>query len=364
MDRLLSLDVMRGATIASMVMVNNPGTWAHVYPMLRHAEWHGWTFTDLIFPNFLWMAGFAMLLSFARRRAAGDDRHTLLLHTLRRGFLIFLIGFLLNLVPRFDWEHVRIPGVLQRIGIAYVFGAALCLYLRPRLQLLAAVVLMGVYWLLMAFGPIPGFESGRLDRDMNFARYIDSMFLQGHMWSVSKDWDPEGIISTLPSIATLLLGAFAGHIWQSGGTPAERATSLFFYANLCLFAGLCINPWLPINKPLWTSSFALFMAGISTHLFTMTMWLVDVQGWRRFTRPFEIYGTNSILSFVLSGALAKMLAMTKLSDGTSLHRWLYESFYASWLPPINASLAFALTEVILLWLVMYALWRRRWFLRL
>ncbi|MBI4876727.1 MAG: DUF1624 domain-containing protein, partial [Acidobacteria bacterium] len=208
--RLESLDVFRGATIAAMILVNNPGSWSAVYSPLLHAGWHGWTPTDLIFPFFLWISGVAMTLSFAKRMERGDGRRRLFLHTLRRAAAIFGVGLFLNAFPYFDLATLRIPGVLQRIAVCYLIAAAIFLTTKLRGQAIAILSLLGVYWAVMKWIPVPGYGAGVLEKHGNFAQWIDSLVLSGHMWSATKTWDPEGIVSTLPSIATVLFGVLCG----------------------------------------------------------------------------------------------------------------------------------------------------------
>lgn len=366
--RLVSLDVFRGATIAAMILVNNPGSWAHVYPPLLHAEWHGWTFTDVIFPSFLWICGVAMTLSFARRVERGDSRSRLFLHTLRRAASIFVLGLLLNAYPAFDLATLRIPGVLQRIAVCYLAAAALFLVTRLRGQIAAILCLLGVYWVLMKTVPVPGYGAGLLDKQGNFAQWIDSLVLSGHMWSQTKTWDPEGIVSTLPSIATILFGVLCGHLLRAALSVAEKAAWMFSVGVSLLFAGLVMNAWLPINKNLWTSSFAVFMAGLAFTLFALSYWLIDGRGYARWGRPFSIYGMNAITVYVCSGMLADTLTVIRWTgaDGrpVQLNTWLFTDFFSRFAGPVNASLLFAIANVLLIYAVAYAMWRKRWFIRL
>ena len=349
--RLLSLDVFRGVTIASMILVNNPGSWSHVFAPLRHAEWHGWTFTDLVFPFFLWMVGVSMTFSFARRLEQGADRGTLYLHTVRRGLMIFGLGLLLNLIPKFDFAHVRIPGVLQRIGICYLIAAAIFLLTSRRGQIIAVVALLTLYSALMLPG---GFE-----KDSNFARDIDSQFLSGHMWTQTKVWDPEGIISTIPAIATCLLGALAGYLIRSPRPPAEKTAWLFFYGVLLMIAGSFVELIIPVNKNLWTTSYAVLMAGLASTGFALLFWINDALGIARGFFPFQVFGMNAIALFVLSGMLAKILSLTGAGA------WLWQNLYSGLFPdPRFGSLLYALTEVALLYGVAYLMYQRKIFLRL
>jgi len=355
MQRLVSLDVLRGVTIASMVMVNNPGSWDHVFAPLRHAVWHGWTFTDLVFPFFLWMVGVSLTFSFARRVEAGADRVQLYLHTLRRGALIFGLGLFLNLVPQFDFARVRIPGVLQRIGICYLLAAAIFLVTSPRGLALATAMLLAFYAVLMLGHGYPDPWA----KENNYARSIDTMWLGGHMWVSTKVWDPEGIVSTIPAIATCLLGALAGYLLRSWRPAVEKIIWLYFSGNLLILAGLMLSPWMPINKSLWTSSYALLMAGLASVAMASFYWLCDVQGAQKYFEPFRIYGSNAILMYILSGMLGKLLSLTGAGP------WLWAHIYSGLFADLRfGSLLLALTEVILLFGVAWVLDRKQIFVSL
>ncbi|MBI4893863.1 MAG: DUF5009 domain-containing protein [Acidobacteria bacterium] len=354
--RLQSLDIFRGATIASMVLVNNPGS-SPAYGPLEHAAWHGWTFTDTVFPFFLWMVGVAMTLSTARRVEQGADKAQLLRHTVQRAVIIFLLGFLLSPLPNINWSTIRIPGVLQRIAICYLIAGALFLFTRVRGQIVALIGVNALYWGLMTLYPTPGCGPGSLTMECNFARYVDSLFLTGHMWRATKVWDPEGIISTLPAISTVLFGILAGHLLRRYTSHAERLKYLFAGGVGLLALAQVVAIWMPINKNLWTTSFAVHMAGLAMVVFGAWYWIADVRGQGRWFRFFEIFGTNSILMFVLSGTVAK------IASRTGFHKWYYDNFCLALASPINASLLYALTNVAVLWVIAWALWKRRWFLK-
>jgi len=360
--RLVSLDVFRGFIIASMILVNNPGSWKDVYAPLLHAEWHGWTFTDIIFPSFLWIVGAAMTLSFSKRLERGDSRGRLILHVLRRSLILFALGLFLNAFPEFRLSTLRIPGVLQRIAVCYLAAALIYLYARARWQAAAIVILCAIYWLLMTLAPAPGCVPGSFEQACNFAKYVDGLFLSGHMWSHTKTWDPEGIVSTLPAIATVLLGALAARLLRKALPGASIAAWLFLGGNALMAAGLLLSQWMPVNKNLWTVSFTLLMAGISQSLFAAFYWLVDIQGWKRWTAPFAIYGMNAITVYVLSGILADLLNVIRIK-GASLHLILYRDFFSAFAGPKEASLLFALTHVLALYAVAHFLYRRNWFVR-
>jgi predicted acyltransferase len=351
--RLVSLDVFRGLTVAFMILVNNPGDGDHVYAPLRHAPWHGLTPTDLVFPFFLWIAGVSMTLSFARRLESGASRLDLLGHALRRGALIFLIGFLLNLVPRFDFAHVRIMGVLQRIGLCYMIGSAIYLYTTVRGQAIAVGVLLGGYWGLMLLAPVPGVGAGVLEPGKNFAHWFDAPILAGHMWAHSKTWDPEGILSTFPAVGNVLLGALAGHLLRG-----NRMKDIPMLGAALVIIGLVVNEWFPINKPIWSTSYVLVTCGLASMVFWLSWYAVDIKNGRVPVRPFEILGVNALVAFVGSGVLARILNST---DG---HEWLMERVLSPLASPVNASLLYALTNVAIMFAVSWVLWQRKIFVKL
>jgi predicted acyltransferase len=366
-SRLLSLDVFRGATIAGMMLVNNAGNWNAVYPPLRHSAWHGWTFTDTIFPFFLWIAGVSMTFSFAKRLEGNDSRARLLTHTLQRAATIFLLGLFLNLFPLFQFSTVRIPGVLQRIAVCYLIAGIIFLYTSLRGQMVWTASLLLIYCALMKLAPVPGFGAGILEKEGNFAQYVDQLVLSGHMWASSKTWDPEGIVSTLPAIATILFGVLTGHLLRSRLTPENKTAWLMVIGNCLIGAGLIWAWWLPINKPLWTSSYSLLMAGMAANVFGCCYWLIDIKGYRRWSRPLAIYGMNAITVYVLAGLLSKLLSFIKVAsvDGNEITagKWVYEHIYAPVASPVNASLLYALTYVAILYGVSWFMYRMKWFVR-
>jgi len=363
--RLVSLDVFRGATIASMILVNNPGSWAAVYPPLRHSAWHGWTFTDMVFPFFLWIVGVAMTLSFAKRVERGDNRLRLFLHAARRAAIIFGLGLVLNGFPHFHLATWRIPGVLQRIAVCYLLATAIFLLTTWRGQAIWIAGLLAGYWMLMTLVPVPGAGAGWIEKDANLAKYVDGLVLGSHMWSQTRTWDPEGLLSTLPAVATVLFGILAGSLLRSAFTAAEKTAWLFFGGNALVFAGLVMNVWFPINKNLWTSSYVVFMAGLASIVFAGCYWLVDVKGHRGWSTPFAIYGMNAIAVYVLAGALETLLDLIQVGGppAVSLHEYLYDHLFAPLGSPLNASLLWAVCCVLLLYAVAYGMYRRKWFVK-
>jgi len=359
--RLVSLDAFRGIAIAGMILVNNPGTWRAVYWPLRHASWDGCTPADLIFPFFLFAVGVSVTLSIAPSVQRGESRCRLLVKTLRRGLTIFGLGIFLNGFPRFDLSVLRIPGVLQRIALCYVCASIAVLTLRVRGQGLTAAISLIGYWAMMALIPVPGDASRGLTPDANLAAYIDNALLHGHL--LHDGWDPEGLLSTLPAVGTTLFGVLAGHWLRSAQVPSRCALGLFVGGGLAVGCGLVMGVWFPINKSLWTSSYAVFTAGVALNLLATCYWLIDVRGYYRWAAPFIVYGTNSIVAYVLSSLLAKVLLLwtTSGAGGSRLpfQQYLFEALFLRLARPIDASLLYAVAYV-MLWLgITGFLYRRR-----
>jgi len=368
--RLVSLDAFRGATIAGMMMVNNPGSWSSIYPPFRHAAWNGWTFTDLIFPFFLWIVGVAMTFSFSKRVERGADREKLLLHAVRRSAIIFAIGLFLNGFPfgllfghQFSWVTIRIPGVLQRIAICYLVASLIVLYSNITWQVRWTAILLVVYWLLVKLVPVPGYGAGVLDPVGSLAWYLDSTILRGHTWlgAPAPGFDPEGILSTLPAIATTMLGVLTGHFLRSERTAEEKTAWMFIYGNVFLCIGLLMDNWLPINKNLWTTSYSVFMAGMALNVFAFCYWLIDVKGYRRWAKPFQIYGLNAITMFALAGLIGRLTAIIKVTGpgGTpvTLQSCYYNLLFAPVGDPMVASFLHSVAFMLALYLIAYAMYR-------
>jgi len=360
-DRLLSLDVFRGITVASMLLVNNPGTWSAMYWPLGHAAWHGWTPTDLIFPFFLFVVGVTTELSL-RGRASGDAVKKII----RRGLLIVFIGLMLNWFPFYrdgnvpgypdptiadrmiyKITHIRIPGVLQRIGIVYMIAALIALKTTRRQQGIVVAVLLLGYWAVLTRGPLEPPEA-------TVASSVDRALIgQNHLWAQSKTWDPEGPLSTVPAIATGLLGIMAAP-W----VRERRVRELSLIGAAGLIAGKVWDFAFPINKALWTSSYVIFTAGFACVLLALCIWLIDLKGVKGWTKPFEIYGVNPMLAFIGSGIMARVLGMAGLQLAS------YKLYYAPYFSPKLASLLWGLSFV-LLWLGILAIfYRKRWILKI
>jgi predicted acyltransferase len=343
--------------MALMVLVNNAGG-DNVYGPLRHSEWNGWTITDVVFPTFLWIVGVAITLSIGRRLERGVARRELMGQVVRRALVLYALGLIVYLFPRFDFSTMRVLGVLQRIAICYLIASAIYLSTTTtRARILWIVSLLAGYWLLMKLAPVPGYGAGRLDLEGNLAHYVDRVVLGRHNYLFTKTWDPEGIISTLPAIATTLLGVLAGQLLRLKKSLMERTTALFFIGNVLLAIGLICDVWLPINKKLWTSSFTLFMAGLAFLLLATFLYLVDHLGHRRWFQPFVIMGMNAIVVYMLSELLAISL------DVLRVHDWLYLHCFAVLASPRNASLLWAIAFTLLMYLAAYIMYRKRWFPR-
>ena len=366
--RIKSLDAFRGITIAAMILVNNPGSWNHVYGPLRHAKWHGWTFADLVFPFFLFIVGISIAVSFGRRLETGEDRRSLYLKIIRRALILFTLGLLLNGFPYYDLSILRIPGVLQRIAVCYLASSVIFLNSKWKGQLAWAVGLLLLYWAAMEWVPVPGGSAGLYEKGNNLAAWIDGRLLTGHMWAVTRTWDPEGILSTVPAISTTLFGVLTGR-WLTGDrAPREKAAGLLAAGAAAAAAGTVWQLSTPINKSLWTSSYALFTAGLASICLGAVYWLVDVRDWKRWTVPALVLGMNAIAAYVLAGIAARLLNLAKVTGPAgiplAIKAWIYDSLFASWLSNINASLAYAIAFIIAIWLFMLPLYRMRTFIKI
>lgn len=359
--RLLSLDFFRGATVAAMILVNNPGDWGHIYAPLRHADWNGCTPTDLIFPFFLFIVGVSIAYAMGNKKTDPATHKETILKALKRALILFGLGLFLSLYPTVFSEpleafrHVRIPGVLQRIAIVFFISAIIFLKNGERTIFRILIAILAIYWALMTFVPVPGVGYPNLEKETNLGAWVDrSVLTEAHLWKFSGTWDPEGILSTLPAIATGLFGVLVGvYLKRRDVDAATKVAWLFCTGTIAVALGLLWDLQFPINKSLWTSSFVLYTGGLATITLSLSYWIIDVQKYNRFTKPFIVYGVNAITVFFLSGLIPRTLRMfsVKAADGSemNLQTWLYTGF-TQFLSPINASLAWAITFV-LFWLV-------------
>jgi predicted acyltransferase len=377
--RLVSLDAFRGFTIAAMVLVNNPGDWSSLYAPLGHAEWNGWTFTDSIFPFFLFICGVSMTLSLGRRAQEGEDKSALLRGLFKRAALIFLIGFLLNLIPNFNFGTVRIPGVLQRIALCTMLAAPIVVYCNWRQQCWWIVGLLALYTLVMLGVPVADVQgrvvAGALEPGRDVGAFIDRWLLDGHLWVKSKTWDPEGLLSTVPAVCSQLFGVLLGHWLATEHDKAVKTVWMLLAGLLCLWIGAIVDSTImPINKSLWSASYAVFMTGWALLAFGAFYWLIDAnpspalrQRAQRALLPFTIYGMNALFIFAFSGLIAKLLAFIKFAqaDGSSvaLKSVVYAPIKALPLAPVNASLLFALLFNLCMFFIAWWMWKNKWFVK-
>jgi predicted acyltransferase len=348
-----------------MILVNNPGTWEAIYDPLEHAAWHGWTPTDLVFPFFLFIVGVSITLALARRVESGIAGRGVYVKIIRRALIIFALGLFLAAFPFNDLANVRIPGVLQRIAVCYFFASIIFLKTDWRTQSLIVVALLILYWLLMTLIPAPGYVAGDLSMEGNLAAYVDRRLLGSHTWKPL--YDPEGILSTIPALATALCGVLTGHLLRSRRPPFEKVAAMFVAGAAGVVAGWIWNFWFPINKALWTSSYVLLAAGLALQFLALCYWLIDIQRLRRWAVPFLIFGSNALAVYFLSELFSRVISRVMLTraDGSpvSLQSYIYENLFASWAVPVNASLMYAVCTV-LLWLgLMTLLYRRRIFIK-
>jgi predicted acyltransferase len=371
--RLLSLDVFRGITIGAMILVNDAGDGDAAYWPLKHARWNGWTPTDLIFPFFLFIVGVSMVYSFSSRLKRGESRWHLMVHVLKRAAILFALGGLLNGFPnQYHLASIRIEGVLQRIALCYLVSSVLVLWSGWRGQVSAMVPCLVGYWVLMRFVPVPGFGEPTeaiplLDPNRNLAAWLDRKLLMGHLYEGMRD--PEGLLSTIPAVATTLTGVLTGEWLPSGASAWRKAGWMLALGVAGVTAGKVFNLWFPINKKLWTSSYVLFSSGSALICLALCYWLLDIKQRRgRWTIPAVVLGTNAIAAYVFSELLAKGLEAGRvhLSSGQILswQQFIYQRLFAPLASPSMASLLYSLVYVVVCWTVSWMLYRKRIFIKI
>jgi len=403
--RLKSLDVFRGIAIASMILVNNPGSWEQVYPPLEHAEWHGCTPTDLVFPFFLFIVGCAMSFSlskYTRTAKKSGAAKSQLLETeeqknadkkpascfllpasniywriARRAAILFILGLLLNTssialdvilnsAPVANFGKIRIMGVLQRIGLAYFISAIAILNLSPRNQKLLAVGVLLGYWGALTVFAVGGYTAGPLTPEGNLGGYVDRLILGSQHLYKGGPFDPEGLLSTLPAVVTVLTGYFTGEWLRVQQIKTRTSLNLAIWGFRCVVIGRLWGFLFPLNKQLWTSSYVVFTAGWALLLLAACYETIEVRDWK-WGRPFEIMGVNAIFLFVASGIVARILLKTHIGTGANAattYTWIYENWFVPWAGPLNGSLAFAVTAVLFWWLILYGMYRRGWAIKI
>ncbi len=376
--RVAAVDVLRGLTIALMLLVNDPGDWHHVYAQLDHSAWNGCTLTDLVFPTFLFVMGCSIVFSMQARLVKGDSRAQLAKHVVRSGVALLLLGWFLAAMPYFHVTHLRLYGVLPRIALCALFAGLICLQVR-RWQLLAlvTVILLAGYWALMRFVPVPEYgmpvrDVPLLDPDGNLAAWLDRSLHIGRLYERTRD--PEGLLSTLPAIATTLLGALAGY-WLRAATPARRKTlAILGAAAVLLAAGWLWGHWFPINKKLWTSSYVLLCTGWALLALAPLYWLLDVARAqermvvvRAAIWPWLVFGSNAIAAYSIGVVLENAAFLVHVPHDhtpTTLWTWIYEVGFSRGGSTLNTSLAFAVVFVCACFVPVWVLWRKRIFLKL
>ena len=402
--RLVSLDVFRGMTIAGMVLVNNPGTWSAIYGPLKHAEWHGITPTDYIFPFFLFIVGVAIPIALGKRIAAGITRDTYI-KIIGRAVTIFAVGLLMSAIPFFNFGETTIPFVVKLIAVL-AYSASLFLYLWDKTKLalivagsIAAIVtafwlggyavvpynlstmripgvlqriavcylfvLLLLYWLLMTAVPVPGCEISTIDdKACNLAAWLDRTILtEAHIWRSAKVFDPEGILSTIPAVVTCLTGVLTGTWLRSDRDRTEKAGGMFFAGTVALAIGWSWSLLFPLNKSLWTSSYVVYTTGLALLTLASCYWLIDIKGYKAWAKPFVVFGMNALALFAFSGIMARLMGMVRLAGidegkDISLQQWVFNNLFLSWASPINASLAYAICFILFWLLLMWLLYRK------
>jgi Uncharacterized conserved protein len=374
--RLLSIDLLRGLTIGFMILVNDNGS-RDAYRELQHSLWNGFTATDLVFPTFLFLVGVSTVFSTASRLARGDSKQSLFLHTVRRAVILFLLGLLVNSFPHFHWHTLRFYGVLPRIAICYFVVATLYL-INPKWKnkLVLAVALLVGYWALMRFVPVPGYgtpghDVPLLDPDRNLAAWLDRhIFAASHLYERTRD--PEGLLSTLPAIATSLMGLLTGIWLRTQRTLSEKVRGIAIAGASCVVLGWAWNFSFPINKKLWTSSFVLFAGGLSLLLLALSIWMFDRETAgemkpatrSRWFTPLLVFGTNAITAYVFSELLASAVGSIHVRPGMNLQHWLANGILSAVPYPAFASLLYSLSFVAVCWVPTYVLFRRKIFIKI
>lgn len=363
-ERIISLDVLRGITIMMMVLVNNPGSWGNIFAPLEHAEWNGCTPTDLVFPFFIFILGAAIPLAIVTKVLNQQTFLKILTRSLRIICLGLFLGFY-GKIEIFDlvgyplliskliitgivgyvllgnfqqkiklylvlalffifmflafsgieaYREVRLPGVLQRIGIVYFFTSLVYLKTGIRGQIITVAILLLGYWAIMTLIPVPGFGPANLEKGTNLAAWLDNLLLENHLWASSKTWDPEGLLSSIPVIANGIVGLLIGQLLNSSLAKNEKATKMLGAGLALVILGLIWNQFFPMNKSLWTSSFVLYTAGFATLFLTAFYYVIDIKGYKNWTTPILFWGVNPMIVFFLSGILPRVLSSIKVAN--------------------------------------------------
>jgi len=372
-ERLMSLDIFRGLMVAGMILVDNPGSDEKTYWAIKHAEWNGWTTADFIFPAFLFLVGVSIVFSFAARLRRGESRRRILLHAFKRSLILVAVGLFVNASPVIgvDLHAWRLEGVTQRIAVCYFVAAILVLWTDFRGQLIAIAICLVGYWALLRFAPVPGLGvPGRdipfMDPDKNIAAWFDRKLFMGHLFDGTRD--PEGIISTIPAIATTLIGVLTGYWLRANRTRGTIAVRMLLFGILGLVAGEVWNAWFPINKYIWTSSFVLFTGGFSLVFLAFLYWILEIKRWRgAWTMPILVFGINAIAGFVADSLVygPGYSFTVKAADGTAVawHDAAQARLMSLGANAANASLMYSLGALLFCWGLLWILWRKKIFLK-
>lgn len=365
--RITSLDALRGFTVALMILVNNPGDWGHIYPVLKHADWNGCTLADLVFPFFIFTMGVSFVIS-TQKRLESQPRNKIILHIFYRSIVLFFLGLFLNVLPDLDLSTIRILGVLQRLAIVYLVSSILYFYTTPRvLFLLLAFGLFGYYYIFTQIN-VPYLGYPTLEKEKNIAAYIDRLVLGQHTWKLSRTWDPEGILTTVGAIYSMLIGILLGRIFlieksQFKSIHNFRLAVVSSCGLICILIGLIFDNYFPINKNLWSSSYVLFTAGLAMLFFGIAYYFMEVKNIKYIGRFFEIYGTNSLFVFFFSALIAKTFNIVEVGN-MSLKKYLVNSYLMPNFSIYNVSLLWAILHLLFWFLVLYIMYRKRIYIKL
>lgn len=360
--RLLALDILRGLTIIFMIIVNTPGSWSHVYAPLLHADWNGITPTDYIFPTFLFIVGVSIVLSFTKQIEMGKSRSDMTKRIFIRALKIYAVGIFLWLWPSFNFDSIRWVGVLHRIAFVFLICAILFLYTSKRIQIYSGIALLLFYWIVMVYVPVPGIGAPDLSiPEKNWAHYIDSMLLPGKLWE--DTWDPEGILSTLPSVATGIMGMISGYILLGKEELTYKINKIFFVGFILIFLGDIVQWFFPLNKNLWSSSFSLLMGGISSFALAASLFIFDLRKIKYRFKFAEAFGVNSILAYSLSSILTVIFYSSELW-GIAFNQEFIKFWGNIGLPLKLGSLIYAIVYVVVLWIPCNYLYKKKIFIKL
>ncbi len=361
-DRLFSLDIMRGATVAGMILVNNPGSWSHIYTPLEHSEWNGCTPTDLVFPFFIFMIGVAITFALSTKKQT-ESAGSLMPKIFKRTALILLIALAIKLFSKFDFSTIRYLGVLTRIAIVYMVTSLIFIKTSWLTQFRIALGLLLVYWFIMTIIPVPGFGPANLDPETNIGAWLDRLLMSGHLWSQTVTWDPESVLGTIPAVATCLSGVMAGHLLRSKLEMKDKALWLFTIGAVSTVLGLVWGLGFPINKALWTGSYVFYTSGIAFMCLAFCYFIFDILKMRTGTAPLKAFGMNALAAYILADFFAILFDKIHIDSDVSLQGWLYQHLFTPWLFPKTASLFYALFFVGLIFIPIWMLYKKKIYIK-